>query len=716
MKHSFSAVVLLTICSALAWTQQNTSIAANPVLSLPASAAAAEPQPGEVPDTETQNDYAAQVLNLINAAGEIHAGRGNQLVEFIENSLPAYLNNMAGFKSSPLKTATFNAAGRLLRSLNKVVPADLQGLIADAGAKAKEVLSDDCYELLPICKEKGCIPIPTSLRPVDVKKVDPMGWHYLVGSNCGFKNWKRWKFWQFGQGCGPPLGITACTGSENSSTMPPTEATHAAPSYPPSGEVPDEDTQNDYAALVLNLINIASEIHAGRANQLVESIASSLPEYLTSMSGFKDSPLKTATFAAAGQLLKTSNKAVPADLQAQVAAAGAKAKQVLSTDCYDLLTVCKEKGCIPIPTSLRPVDVSKVNPMGWQYLVGSNCGAKNWKRWKLWQIGQGCGPPMAVRACEGSESSSTMPPNVTVADTQRLPEGAVFAAASVEPDTTIEVMQPGYALIATAEVVSLKRVNPGDRLDARTTSSIHFDDGTGLLINKLTKAGAPIVATVGLVSLLTHDSPQPLPVNNGSATMYVGSDQPFANAAIAVNNQNKLPDVTYAATLNPKGERIGQLSTFKNLQLKPGNAIAIRKLDSNGEMLQEAKVNGGVLDGTPKVSFNKPSYKPGEKGQLRIENQDNYKKLMDATCFGGAAKLTSEPIRIVPLSDVKGLPPQAPFGTTSLPFEAVHPGEARVAVIMPGAVPPKPVPNPGNDEGLKHANAVFERWQSQFGK
>jgi hypothetical protein len=51
-----------------------------------------------------------------------------------------------------------------------------------------------------------------------------------------------------------------------------------------------------------------------------------------------------------------------------------------------------------------------------------------------------------------------------------------------------------------------------------------------------------------------------------------------------------------------------------------------------------------------------------------------------------------------------------------LSFEAVHPGQARVAVIMPGAVPPKPVANPGNDEGLKQANAAFEQWRSQFGK
>jgi hypothetical protein len=354
--------------------------------------------------------------------------------------------------------------------------------------------------------------------------------------------------------------------------------------------------------------------------------------------------------------------------------------------------------------------------MGWHYLIGSNCGFKTWKQWKFWRFGQGCGPPIGVTACTGSETSSTQPPNVTLADSQRLPAGAVFASASVTPDSTIEIMQPGYALVAMADVVSVKRVNPGDHLDAKTTSSIHFDDGTGLLINKVTKIGAPIAATVGLVSLISHDSPHPVPVNNGSTTMYVGSDQPFANAAIAVNNQNKLPDVTYAACLNQKGERTGQLSAFKNLQVQPGSAIAIRKLDNNGTILQETKLGAGVLDGTPKISFDKATYKPGQRGQLLIENQDNYKKLLDDTRFGGAEKLASEVIRIVPLSDVKGLPSQTPYGTTSLSFEAVHPGQARVAVIMPGAVPPKPVANPGNDEGLKQANAAFEQWRSQFGK
>ena len=706
MKRLLLSILLLVFYPVGAWTQQDSLIADK------LSIVFDSPQSGELPDGETQNDYVAQVLNLVNVASEIRAGRANQLAESIESSLPDYLTSMAGFTTTPAKTAAFYAASRLLQTSKKPVPAGLQKLLNQAKAGAKQVLSEKCYELLLVCKEKGCIPIPTSLRPVDVNKVDPMGWHYLVDSHCGFKNWKRWKFWQFGQGCGPPLGITACTGSEDSSATPPAETSDTTANYQQPQEMPDQDTQNDYAMQVLNLIHIASEIRAGRSNQLLESIESSLPTYLSEMTSFTKTPLKTATFYTAGLLFRASKKPVAADVQALMDGARGEAKQVLSEQCYELLLVCKEKGCVPLPISLRPVDVNKVDPMGWHYLVDSHCGFKNWKRWKFWQFGQGGGPPLGVTACTGSEESSTQ----RVPESQRLPEGAIFASATVDPETTIEVQQPGYALIATAEVVNVKRVNPGDRLDARTTSSIHFDDGTGLLINTLKKTALPVAATAGLVSLLTRDQRHPLPVQNGSTTLYIGSDQPFANAAIAVDNQNRIPSVTQAVFLNRNGDMVGQLSTFKNLPLKANSKIAIRELNASGATLREANVEGGVLDGTPAVTFNKINYAPGEKGELLIGNQDNYQKLLNMTSFGGATTLQSEPVRIIPLSDLRGLPSQVPYGTTRISFEAVHPGQARVAVIMPRAVPPKPVSNPGNDEGLKQANATFERWQSQFAK
>jgi hypothetical protein len=300
---------------------------------------------------------------------------------------------------------------------------------------------------------------------------------------------------------------------------------------------------------------------------------------------------------------------------------------------------------------------------------------------------------------------------------QRLPEGAVFASASVEPDTTIQIEQPGYALIATADVVTAHRVNPGDRLDAKTTSSIHFDDGTGMIIDLLKKkTSTPIAATVGLLPLLTRDHPQPLPLHNGSVTTYIASDKPFATPVISIDNVNKMPEITHAVFLNGRGEKVGELCTFTRLQPHATSNIAVRTLNSAGETLQEGKVTGGELEGTPRASFDKPVYKAGEKGRLLIGNQENYRKLVEMTRFGGAAKLPNEPIRIIQLSDVKGLPREAPFGTTSLGFHAMHPGEVRVAVLMPRAVPPKPVVNPGKDEALKQSNASFEQWLGQFGE
>lgn len=311
--------------------------------------------------------------------------------------------------------------------------------------------------------------------------------------------------------------------------------------------------------------------------------------------------------------------------------------------------------------------------------------------------------------CEGWEAK-------TISQTSLLPEGAVFVTASVTEDTKIQVEQPGYAVIATAEVLSTKRVNPGDQLDASTTSSIQFDDGTGAVIKVLKKTAIPFGATVGLIPLLTRDHGQPMPLNNGSVTTFIGSDQPFSTPAIAIDNVNKTPEKTGATFLNSKGEKVGQLCTFTGLQPQPTSNIAIRTLDSTGAVLQEGKVTGGILDGTPKATFNKPEYHAGEKGQLQIGNQENYKTLVEMTRFGGSENVSQEPIHIIELSDVKGLPSEVPFGTTTLNFQTTHAGHARVAVIMPRSVPPKPVANPGKDKLLKESNDKFEQWLGQFPK
>jgi hypothetical protein len=94
----------------------------------------------------------------------------------------------------------------------------------------------------------------------------------------------------------------------------------------------------------------------------------------------------------------------------------------------------------------------------------------------------------------------------------------------------------------------------------------------------------------------------------------------------------------------------------------------------------------------------------------------SYAKGVELTRFGGAANLPYETIKIIPLSDVKGLPSEVPFANTSLDFQAMHPGQAQVAVIMPGSVPPRRVANPGKDEVLKRANKSFENWVKLFTK
>ena len=297
-----------------------------------------------------------------------------------------------------------------------------------------------------------------------------------------------------------------------------------------------------------------------------------------------------------------------------------------------------------------------------------------------------------------------------------LPEGAVYATATVDPDTTIEVQQPGYAVVVTADVVSSKRVQPGDHLDARITSSVAFDDGTGMILDTAKQASTPLTATVGRTSLFSLDHAQALPLQNNSATLCVSSDKPFATPALAIDNVNKLPNTVHAVFLNPNGEKVGVLATFTGIQRSPSGNIVVRTLDDKGSTLQERKLEGGVLDSSPKASFDKPTYKAGEKGQLLIGNQENYQKGMQITRFGGAANLSREPIRLIPLSDVKGLPPETPFGTTNLNFQTTHAGEARVAVIFPRMLPPKPVENPGNNEELKHANSVFQAWLKQVGQ
>jgi hypothetical protein len=308
----------------------------------------------------------------------------------------------------------------------------------------------------------------------------------------------------------------------------------------------------------------------------------------------------------------------------------------------------------------------------------------------------------------GSTSSAT--------ETPILPAGVVFATAPVQPDEQIQVDQPGYAVIASAGVDSVKPVKPGDKFDASSIVSLVFDDGTGLVVNGLKETPPPICATVGSTDLLSDTATDPLPVNGGDVTMYVESTQPFATPAISTGTVTKTPDITYAEVLDKNGDKVGQLSDYSGLSSETSGNVKVITEDSSGATLKESDVKGGEIDGTPSASFNLSNYKPGQKGVLELGNQSNYRKMISMTRFGDATNLADEPITLVPLSDVKGLPAECPFDTRKLSFVALHTGEARVAVYFPRAVPPKPVANPGDDEMLKKSNAQFQDWLAKFAR
>lgn len=154
--------------------------------------------------------------------------------------------------------------------------------------------------------------------------------------------------------------------------------------------------QDLYALDVLNLIHVANEIRAGRADKLAHRIEDLLPEHLREMGAFQESSVTILATHQAGQLLESSGKEIPADLKGRLAAAGEKAKQLLSEDCF-VETVCDGgPGCHRWPTSLPDIDPTTPNPMGWRYIVGSHCGFR-WPRfWKL-----DCGNPKGLVACTG---------------------------------------------------------------------------------------------------------------------------------------------------------------------------------------------------------------------------------------------------------------------------------------------------------------------------
>jgi hypothetical protein len=160
------------------------------------------------PETrEGQHLYEMDVLNLIHIASEIRAGRAEQLAKRIEDALPEYLREMETFEESSFRTLAFYETGQLYATSKCRIPQDLEGPIETAEARVGEVLSDDCFAETVCNGGVDCHRWPTSLPDIDVNTPDPMGWHYILHSHCGF-HWPR--FWRLD--CGVPKGLKACTG------------------------------------------------------------------------------------------------------------------------------------------------------------------------------------------------------------------------------------------------------------------------------------------------------------------------------------------------------------------------------------------------------------------------------------------------------------------------------------------------------------------------
>lgn len=152
--------------------------------------------------TVAQDVYVKQVLNLIHIVNELRGGQSARLIETIEKSLPAWLEQMTAFKESNIKTATFYLAGLLLKQSKTQVSEKVAKKLKVAIDAHPTVLSQECFALLSSC---SCVPYPWSLRPVDSTKLDPMGFKYIIDSNCGHKPWKWW------EPCGEPVTGLACS-------------------------------------------------------------------------------------------------------------------------------------------------------------------------------------------------------------------------------------------------------------------------------------------------------------------------------------------------------------------------------------------------------------------------------------------------------------------------------------------------------------------------
>ena len=184
------------------------------------------------------------------------------------------------------------------------------------------------------------------------------------------------------------------------------------------------------------------------------------------------------------------------------------------------------------------------------------------------------------------------------------PDSDDYVTADVPPDSTIEVQQPGYAVIFSADVESIQPVTPGDVLYAGNVESMRFNDGTVLHINHLASRPehtpvtpterTPITATAGKTSQHSQDHPAP----------------------IVTDNATTLPSKVYANVRDANGNKIGEMPRYTGLKVSPNSTYKVATVDKTGAILDKAKGAGGISDGSPMPHFNQPIHKASKLGKL----------------------------------------------------------------------------------------------------
>ncbi len=272
-----------------------------------------------------------------------------------------------------------------------------------------------------------------------------------------------------------------------------------------------------------------------------------------------------------------------------------------------------------------------------------------------------------------------------VAAENRLPAGTFYTSAVVLPGTMMEFKEEAVVLEATGTVMSARAVHPNERVTADNVSSVLFRNGKGLTIDVAAKAAAGLIVTTGGASLLSQNHKSGLPVYGGSTSVFVGNDKPFANSALMIQGQQKKPDLTHVEFFNPAGQKTGECATFGNLPKNLKDA-QVAVVDDKGVVVSSAKVQGGVLQGTPVIKLNQGVYQQNQPGTVDLMNLDGFQKLAQMTQFGCASGFAGRMITLKGENTV-GLPAQVPFPTTKVPFRAGQPGKVGILATMPGGPP-----------------------------